>query len=258
MELTEFKIGEIERLVQKGETSRKKILYSIIDDYDQLRVLALYIKRKDEIDIYKETNISLEKIREIIEYIDVANRIIDSKKHIKAIAKSKKNKEKKQNQNSCLRVQLERYKYYFETRRISKEKLEKDYPKIKKAVDKLNNIPSDIVFLSEVLMYLNRFDEAELNINEKLLEDLSESNRTYLENNKKIIIQSKNAKHIKQLCAQKKKTPEIIKIIENKLTGEERKIIDLPFVQKVVNEYYEERLRNLKKLSIIKENEERE
>lgn len=241
MELSEDMIEKINGLLENGEKNRNKILFSIIDDLDYLRVLELYKQKKDELEIYKETNLSFDKIRQIIKYIDDVNRTIDSKRRQQNTERYRGvymiNQERKtlsQKDKDAIKKELVKYKCLYRQNKLTKSNLQKNLQKLIVKIEALGNTFEDRMFLAEVYAELNMMEKAETILNEEYSDNLGPYNETLYKKIKKEVIEKRNFQYIKKLYEQGKNEEEIIKDAE-KQSYRYRKDLNLRFINYVVN-----------------------
>lgn len=249
MTIEEDLIDEIREIINTKTKNRKQILFLIIRDDETRPILKRYVEQKTPKQIAEELSMDQVRVEERMKYIDSMSRVIDSeisyitrkRFHDKQDGKIPRGGEvtTKRRKDSTRREFIEKYKRQYRSGKINSKQLEKDLPALKKLVDELNNIPRDSMFLAEVLVSLNKLEEAEGALNICLLhKNISASDRVVIEANRNNILKQRSKKMITDLFDQGLTGAEIANYIEEHWGKEYVRIIDRTFIYDTITKYY--------------------
>ncbi|MBR1654066.1 MAG: hypothetical protein IJ690_03850 [Clostridia bacterium] len=249
MTLEEDLINEIKEIVNTKTKNRNKILSLVIRDDETKSILKLYAARKTPAQIAHELSIDSMRVEERMHFIDSISRIIDSQISSITIKKYKDKQSEKmargeeisttKRKNSTRREFLDKYKRLYREGKIDSAKFEKDIPTLKELINQLNNRPRDIMFMVEVLVSLNKLQDAEDALNTCLEQkNISEADRLVLQANRNYLLKQRSKKMITDLFEKGMTGDEIANYIENNWGREYIRILDRNFIYKTITDYY--------------------
>lgn len=253
----EYYIKEIDELIENGMRNRKEMLYRLITDYDDLRILTCLISRMDRIDIKKELKLKLEKIDATTQKIEKLSKLIDSRINKKLSsdfinrrnAKTSESDGKRTPQSnespkmiSTRKVLNKFYASYIRLKEQGKLDPELVKSKLDKLIEKIKfmgNKPQDLFFLTQVYMDLGDVANAKSTIYSIKPELLSTEDERKYQDLKESFIVFKNRSLIREWYFEDKMSyMDILDKCEQ--TPDMRREASFGFIKKVVHECMKE------------------
>ena len=253
----EYYIKEIDELIENGMRNRKEMLYRLITDYDDLKILTCLISRMDRIAIKKELKLPLQKIDDTTQKIEDLSRLIDSRINKKfssdfinrrnAKTSESDGKRTPQSDESPKMVSTRKAlnKFYASYIRL-KEKGELDPELVKSRLDELikkikfmGNKPQDLFFLTQVYMDLDDVANAKSTIYSIKPEFLSTEDERKYQDLKESFIVFKNRSMIREWYFKDKMSYMDI-LDKREQTPDMRREASFDFINKVVHECMKE------------------
>lgn len=253
----EYYIKEIDELIENGMRNRKEMLYRLITDYDDLRILTCLISRMDRIDIKKELKLKLEKIDATTQKIEDLSRLIDSRLNKKlssdfinrrnAKTSESDGKRAPQSNESPKMISTRKVlnKFYASYIRLKKQgKLDPELVKSRldeliKKIEFMGNKPQDLFFLTQVYMDLGDVANAKSTIYSIKPELLSTEDKRKYQDLKESFIVFQNRSLIRKWYFEDKMSyMDILDKCEQ--TPDMRREASFGFIKKVVRECMKE------------------
>ena len=231
----------IDQSLQNGKRNRYDILYfALADDYEMMKILALYKMQKTPEDIALETKIKPPRIREAIATIDEISRMIDSKVSKIYGSNSREGNRRKNNNTMRIRKKLDKvFLQYIEGKaqgNLKRNDYSKRLDEIAEMVDILQNQTLDMLLLASMYNDLGKNQKAYEIANEYNEDELSDREKILYNKIKQDAILIRNKKFIEDLFESGKTYGEILDICE-KQPAEYRAELDMKFIKKVIENY---------------------
>lgn len=251
MEIREEQLNIIYELVSRGIASRNLILDELAEKDELFKnVLNLRRAEKDEIEIAKQLQISVEDTRSIIENIEQVSQKIDGVIAVKHNKDHERNKSDKfKNEAHKMQAKTRKSLYQKQIKEfLSRYMLAKDNgtldkmnlaENVKKFEAKLNYIGERVsykLYLAEMYLYLEKFNKVREILSWYELENLTDMEKRQYKNIEKDIIIQENKKLIQRLCDKGKSYQEILDECEKVGTGN-RIYLKPKFIKETMNDY---------------------
>lgn len=243
MELTDEQKIKLKKIITKKMTV-KEVLLEVCDEKYK-KYLEYYLKGNSVSSIAKEFDISVEKSEEILKYlIELNTKIMQIKKEYNTKRKQKiynkyirGEKVLNKDEKKLVEKNFKMFKGKFKAGKLSQANISKNLKKLEVMVKLLGNNYEDRLFLAEIYLKLQDFQNSFKIVYE--LESDNELTKTQtgkVEEMKKSIIKGRNTEFIKNLYKEGKSLAQIIEIAENE-NSEYRKYIDIKFIKDTIQEY---------------------